>query len=342
MLQEGKSMNNKIFYCEGCKDDVSTYVEDREEIFNVRGEDITINSKVRVCDNHHHDIYDEALDSKNIERAFEKFRWENDYLKPMEIKEAREKYGLSQRGFASLLGVGSASIARYETGAVPTNSHHTLLKNVRDNHEFVKDLYENNADKLKRLDKRRMEERLDYEDAQSIMEETIQLYLKKTQIESNPIYNGYIEFNFDKLMNLIIYFSKNIGKLSKTKLMKLLFYTDFRNFKETGLSVTGLSYKKLPFGPVPNHHFLILDSLMEKDAIDIMPFDSYDGEYIVPLIEFDMTWFDEDEMNIIHSVVKDFKYTNAQIISDHSHEEEGYKQTEMNDLISYEYAEILK
>ncbi|WP_052256785.1 type II TA system antitoxin MqsA family protein [Salinicoccus sp. YB14-2] len=335
-------MNNEIFYCEDCKDDVSTYIEDREETFNVRGEDITINSQVRVCEHHHHDIYDEVLDSKNIEMAFEKFRWENDYLNPMEIKETREKYGLSQRGFASLLGVGSASIARYETGAVPTKSHHTLLKNMRDNHGFVKDLYEINANKLKRLDKQRMEERLDHEDAQSIIEETIQLYLKKTQIETDPIYNGYIKFNFDKLMNLIIYFSKNIGMLSKTKLMKLLFYTDFRHFKETGLSVTGLSYKKLPYGPVPNHHFLMLDSLLEKEAIDIVPFDSYEGEYIVPLIELNMDAFDKDELNIIHSVVTDFKYTNAQNISDHSHEEEGYKQAELNDLISYEYAEILK
>src|SRR5699024_11517990 len=100
---------------------------------------------------------------------FEKFRWENDYLNPMEIKETREKYGLSQRGFASLLGVGSASIARYETGAVPTKSHHTLLKNMRDNHGFVKDLYEINANKLKRLDNKRMEKRINNEDEKIII-----------------------------------------------------------------------------------------------------------------------------------------------------------------------------
>lgn len=335
-------MNNEMFYCEGCKSYVATHVEIREETFDVRGADITINSRVRVCSNNRHDIYDEALDSKNIEMAFEKFRQENDYLNPQEIKETREKYGLSQRGFASLIGVGSASIARYERGSVPTNSHHTLLKNIRDNHDFVKDLYDDNGDKLRRLDKRRIEEKLDYEDEQDIIEETIQLYLKKTQIEAEPIYNGYIKFEFDKLMNLIIYFSEKMKMLSKTKLMKLLFYTDFRNFKESGLSVTGLSYKKLPYGPVPSHHFLMLDSLIEKNAIEILPFDSYEGEYIVPSIEADMSEFDEDEMDIIHSVVKDFEFMNAKMISDHSHAEEGYQSVNLNDMISYEYAEILK
>jgi uncharacterized phage-associated protein len=55
----------------------------------------------------------------------------------------------------------------------------------------------------------------------------------------------------DKLFNAIIYFIKNTKYCYKTKLMKLLYYLDFIHFKETGKSVTGLTYKAFDFGPYP-------------------------------------------------------------------------------------------
>ena len=36
-----------------------------------------------------------------------------------QIKEIRKRYGLSQQAFARLLGIGEASITRYESGIAP-------------------------------------------------------------------------------------------------------------------------------------------------------------------------------------------------------------------------------
>ena len=47
-----------------------------------------------------------------------------------------------------------------------------------------------------------------------------------------------------------------------------MFYVDFINYKETGASITGLEYRKLPFGPVPEGFDNILYKAMFDDCID--------------------------------------------------------------------------
>lgn len=53
-----------------------------------------------------------------------------------EIKDIRTGYGLSQKSFATLLGIGVASIVRYEQGATPTKANANLIRAAR-NPEFM-------------------------------------------------------------------------------------------------------------------------------------------------------------------------------------------------------------
>ncbi len=55
----------------------------------------------------------------------------------------------------------------------------------------------------------------------------------------------------EKLIHAINFFAQNTRKLGKTKLFKLLYFTDFEHFKQTGRSMTGLGYFAWPMGPVP-------------------------------------------------------------------------------------------
>lgn len=48
------------------------------------------------------------------------------------VKATREKYGLSQRAFASLLGLGEATIVRYEKGSVPSKANANLIRAADD------------------------------------------------------------------------------------------------------------------------------------------------------------------------------------------------------------------
>ncbi|MEE0705211.1 MAG: helix-turn-helix domain-containing protein [Adlercreutzia sp.] len=51
-----------------------------------------------------------------------------DPLTPEAIKDIRHHYGLSQQAFARILGIGEASIARYENGAKPTKANANLIR----------------------------------------------------------------------------------------------------------------------------------------------------------------------------------------------------------------------
>ena len=48
-----------------------------------------------------------------------------------EIKEIRSQYGLSQKSFALLLGIGPASMVRYEQGATPSKANANLIRAAR-------------------------------------------------------------------------------------------------------------------------------------------------------------------------------------------------------------------
>lgn len=51
-----------------------------------------------------------------------------DKITPGEIKEIRGKYGLSQKAFAQLLGIGEASMVRYENGQEPSKANANLIR----------------------------------------------------------------------------------------------------------------------------------------------------------------------------------------------------------------------
>jgi len=59
----------------------------------------------------------------------------------------------------------------------------------------------------------------------------------------------------EKLLQAIVFFVKNTRACHKLKLFKLLFFLDFKIYRETGLTVTGLQYFAWPMGPVPNRLF---------------------------------------------------------------------------------------
>ena len=49
-------------------------------------------------------------------------------LTAQDIKRIRRKYGLTQQGFARLLGLGEASVVRYENGQTPSKANANLIR----------------------------------------------------------------------------------------------------------------------------------------------------------------------------------------------------------------------
>jgi len=73
------------------------------------------------------------------------------------VKAIRAKYGLSQRSFATLLGIGEATMVRYEQGAVPSRANANLILAAEDPH-FMKGCIERNGSLLSERQRSRAEE----------------------------------------------------------------------------------------------------------------------------------------------------------------------------------------
>ena len=64
-----------------------------------------------------------------------------------EIKGIREFYGLTQKSFAQVLGLGAASIVRYEQGSEPSRANANLIRAAK-HPEFMKECLERDGDAI--------------------------------------------------------------------------------------------------------------------------------------------------------------------------------------------------
>lgn len=61
-------------------------------------------------------------------RLYAEYRQRHGLLSPQQIRAIREKYALSQDGFATLLGTSPATLARYEGGSLQDKAYDQLLR----------------------------------------------------------------------------------------------------------------------------------------------------------------------------------------------------------------------
>lgn len=71
----------------------------------------------------------------------------NTELTAQDIKRIRKRYGLSQQAFARVLGIGEASIVRYENGQKPSRANANLIR-AADDPSFMLDCLERDGDRL--------------------------------------------------------------------------------------------------------------------------------------------------------------------------------------------------
>ena len=325
-------------YCEVCGREVETKIITRKEIFNVCGEDIEVDAQMVVCAECGEELFNEELDSATLINAYNEYRRRHKLLLPEEIRKIREQYGLSQRSFAKLLNWGDKTIRRYENGAVQDRAHNSLLLFLREPENMRTYLTENEValderQKTKLLDTvDKLEQDTDYRVGRRFFD----LFFSRIPSEEN----GFKGFDYEKLCAMVLFFANKSTELLKTKLMKLLNYSDMVFYKENGISISGLRYAHLPYGPVPDHFDLILGKMAADHIAHIDVF--YDGAYekhqVIPECGIPEGVLSEGELDVLNRIYEKFKNFGSVEISDYSHKEKGYNATKTGETISYAYA----
>lgn len=317
---------------------MSSHIEKRSQTFKVRDTDITILADACVDDKTNEIIFDRQLDNEAINMAFERYRANNNIVGYKDIVDFRKKYNLSQRALARLLGIGSATVARYEKGALPTESLSNLLKEIMNDDGSFVGFFEKNKSNLSDDDKKKVESVLVDVRQKIKADSVLKAYILRNDNDKANVNDGFRKFDFNKFKNMVIYLISHGVKLSKTRLNKLLFYCDFIFFSENSVSMSGATYIHDHYGPVPSDFELLYTVLRDQNVIDSVPFSDGHGEMLSTDVEFDDSCFNKQELSTLDVVSRKFKDYNAKKITEYSHKEKAYRNTFSKSIISYKYA----
>lgn len=326
-------------YCDICGKEVNTKLITKEECYTVCGEDIVITTKVRICEDCGEELFDEELDNGTLVKVYNEYRRKHKLLLPDEIKQIREQYGMSQRGFAKLLNWGDKTIRRYENGSLQDKAHNSILIFLREPLNMKQYLLDNEVE-LSSSQKMKLESRIDSligNESKDLMSKRLINYY----FQMNPnIKNGFKSFDFEKFCAVILFFANKSKELLKVKALKLLNYADMIYYKENGVSMTGTEYVHLPFGPVPRNYDMLFGAMTSQNLIDVSVVyeNSFEKHQIVPKNQDYIKVLNEDEIEVLERVYEKFKNYGSMDISNYSHNEKGYKMTKDNEVISYAYA----
>jgi DNA-binding transcriptional regulator YiaG/uncharacterized phage-associated protein len=311
---------------------------------NFRKESFPIQFQYYLCTDSGEQFTDALLDEVNLNQVYNQYREKYGIPFPDEIKAMREQYDLPAVKMSEILGLGVNVYRNYESGEVPSVSNGRLIQMVKDPREFKKLLeYGKNEFTQEELDK--INKKIDT--ALNRWNEAGNIYEVLMLGEKRPgLFNGYRIPDLVKINNMILFFAERATPF-KTKMNKLLFYTDFLHFKKTCFSISGLVYQAIQKGPVPKNYDWIFDNAVQKKVVTISlhVFGNYLGEKFLSTGEarFDARLFSEPELNTMNLIADAFKNDTVGQLVDKSHKEDAWKNNVASSgIISYLHGFDLK
>jgi len=329
-------------FCSVCEDYRETKIKTAQETFNVRGVDIEVCVSVEVCVSCGENLASDAEDQKILNSVNSEYRKRTNLLTPEEIKQIRSRYNLSQRCFALLLGMSEATINRYENGALQDRTHDTAIRACEEP-RFVRDLLERRGNLL-----------TDWQCARVLNALT-------DKDNSNPAFfvswgismpdevsehTGFRHFDYNRFAYVVIHLCNEMGQICTTIINKLLFYSDFLNYKTATVSLTGTAYRRLNYGPVPADYDGVLSKMESEGLVEreerVFP-NGCTGYYFKSgpasdSIEVELT---KHEKKVLNFISREFNKSTAKDISERSHKEDAWLNTKDKELISYVEARTL-
>jgi uncharacterized phage-associated protein len=160
-------------------------------------------------------------------------------------------------------------------------------------------------------------------------------------------YNGapgqiYDEYKLKQLALYISARSEDDSSFANVKLNKLLFFSDFMHYVETGRSITGTEYIKMRFGPCPKNFHMIQRDMCNDGVLAMQEKAHYGRTQNKPIAlkEADISVFSAKEISVVESVISDLRTSNGSQLSNRSHSFLGWELTNEKESIPYGFALI--
>jgi hypothetical protein len=115
-------------------------------------------------------------------------------------------------------------------------------------------------------------------------------------------------------------------------------------YKQSGFSISGVQYRAIPMGPVPNNFNSIFEYLANNDDVEVYYTTFSDGgagEQFKPNSQraFNSELFTEKELQILENIAERFKNTTTNEIIEISHKEKAWQENkDEKKIIDYKYS----
>jgi transcriptional regulator with XRE-family HTH domain len=242
------------------------------------------------------------------------------------IANIRKAKGLSQQELAKNIGISRPSLAQIELGN--RNLDIMELQNLSITLGFSIDEFVAK----------------DFEKSQILEDESYAaIYAKPLSAKKNSERISTPVFRTDKFRNILLYILGNCaGKpnVGETVLYKLLYFADFNYYEQYESHLSGSTYRKLPFGPVPRNLDEILNQMITENQIIRIKTEycGYPQTRYLPLVKPDLTNLKASEKEVLDRVVEQFSDWSATAISNYSHKDLPWVVTKEGEEINYELA----
>jgi putative zinc finger/helix-turn-helix YgiT family protein len=316
-----------------------------EEEVTLNRDGVSFNCKFKYYQDLNGDTYEaDDLIDENLLTAQDAYRRKVGLLTSKEIVDIRKKYHLNQKDFANILGIGEIGIARYETKQVQTKAINALLLQARDNPLWLSKMLEENASSFQSDKTKEILAAIGNcaSSEQMIKEDKIRgIEFSYLPFKEPSLNNGEKKLDIDAAVGIVSEICSNFNNITKTKLAKIFFYSDFLSYKRHKHSITGLVYSHAPYGALPRAY----DDILSLPAFSVKTkcLVNQDEENVVYIVSSkEKGHLSDEDKQIVDEVLNKISGMNTQQIVQMMHEEDAYKKTKPGQIISYEYSDFLK
>lgn len=287
-----------------------------------RGEEYPYIHTFWLCEDSGEQFTDDASDTAGFIQVTNQYREKYGIPYTDEIIAIRKRYGISAQKMSLILGIGINQYRLYEQGEVPSVSNGRMIRSIS-NPKVMIDILESSRNELSDNEYRKLSDKIKSEIAEGERHKIEQYEINRVYRSVRGVVNGYAPLSLCRLKNLMLYLLDNIQDVWCTKMNKMLFYIDFLSYRENGMAISGLSYRAIDFGPVPERWDVIYSEFDEIHQ-ELRSAGDFVGSVLTSTDKADLSLFTEAEIKVMEDVIAKFHKTSSRDLSKLSHKETAW------------------
>lgn len=309
--------------------------------WNFRGEQYEYEHIAWLCEDSGEQFTDDESDTAGFVQVTNQYRAKYGIPYTDEIIAVRQRYGISAAKISLILGIGINQYRLYEQGEVPSVSNGRMIRSIM-NPKVMLEMVESSKNELSVSEYEKIISKVQAIIASSETYKMEQYETRRIFTTPRGVDNGYAQLSLSRLKNIMLYILNRCDEVWCTKMNKLLFYTDFMSYRERGMAMSGLSYRAIDFGPVPERWDRVYSEFPEVRQ-ELRQVGDFVGSVLIASAEPDYAMFTDAELKVLDSICTHFSKMSSREISRISHDEDAWlNHHEKHEHIPFDDAYMIK